>query len=239
MGIPSDLEIALFAFGPLGALRRRGAFRDALTREITEIAQWGGDDVVFQLECPVELIMLATVPRWLRPALARLLLRPLMRLVTAAPPGSRFGVHLCMGDLNHRAMRHLRDTGPIVVAARELLRAWPLDRRLEFIHFPLAAGERPAPVAARFYVQLRHLRTAPTSTRLIAGLVHEGQELTDQRTVLRVVETALKRPVDVAPACGLGRRSPEEAAAVLSRAVPLGLRLAPWAGGRVTDAEMD
>lgn len=221
VGIPSDLDIALFSFGPAGAFRRRGAFRAALVREISEIAAWAGDDGVFQIECPAELVMIASAPPPLRPALARMLARPLMRLVTAAPPGSRFGVHLCVGDLQNRALRHLSDTGPIAAFAKALVRAWPRDRRLEFLHLPFASGDRPAPADARFYLPLRKLRGTPAGPRIVAGLVHESQSLADQRVVLGLVEAAVGRVVDVGPSCGLGRRTPEVAQTVLSRAVAI------------------
>jgi hypothetical protein len=44
-----------------------------------------------------------------------------------------------------------------------------------------------------------------------AGIAHEEQSATDQATVRSLVEAALGRRTDIATACGLGRRTPEEA----------------------------
>ncbi|MFG6201516.1 hypothetical protein [Nonomuraea sp. JJY05] len=221
VGIPGDLDLALFSFGPAGAFTRRGAFRGALAREIAEISRWGGRDVLFQLEVPAELVMVAGAPRPLRAAVARALVRGMVKQAAAAPAGTRFGVHLCVGDLGNRALRRLDDVGPAVSLVNALLRAWPRGRPLEFVHVPLAAGDLPPPVEAGFYRGLASLAALPQGVRFAAGLVHEAQEEADQRRILGLVESALARTVDVSPACGLGRRSARDARRVLDRAVAL------------------
>ncbi|MFD0687887.1 hypothetical protein [Actinomadura fibrosa] len=221
VGIPGDLDLALFAFGPARALARRGAFREALAREIGEIAAWGGREVLFQLEYPVELVMAASAPAPLRPPVARFLARGMARPAAAAPPGTRFGVHLCVGDLNHRALKRLASTAPLVALTRALLRAWPDGRPLEYVHVPLASGDAPPTLDTAFYQDLKRLRTMPRDVRFIAGLVHPAQDVEDQRHVLRTVETLLGRTADVSSPCGLGRSSPAEAEQALTRAAAL------------------
>jgi hypothetical protein len=221
VGIPGDLDLALFAFGPAAAFTRRRAFRDALAGEIDEISGWGGGDVLFQLEVPVELVMVAGAPPPLRAAAARLLVRGMVAQVAAAPAGSRFGVHLCVGDLNNKALRRLTTVAPLVALVKALLRAWPPGRPLEYVHVPLAAGDRPPPLDPGFYRGLESLSSIPGDVGFAAGLVHEDQDLDDQRRILRAVEGALSRTVDVSPACGLGRRSAQAARHVLERAAIL------------------
>ncbi|WP_433464973.1 hypothetical protein [Spirillospora sp. CA-128828] len=221
VGIPGDLDLALFTFGPAGAFTRRAPFRQALIREINEIAEQGGNDVLFQLEFPVELVMVTTAPAPLRGLAARFLARGMTRLAAAAPPGTRFGVHLCVGDLNHKALKRMKSTAPLVALTEALLRAWPEGRVLEYVHVPLAAGDEPPAPEPGFYRDLGRLARMPQDVRLIAGLVHEEQSLDEQRQVLRTVETVLGRTVDVSPACGLGRRTPEAAERALTRAVAL------------------
>ncbi|KAB2352337.1 hypothetical protein [Actinomadura rudentiformis] len=221
VGIPGDLDLALFTFGPAGAFTRRGPFREALIREINEIAGWGGGDVLFQLEFPVELVMVTTAPAPLRGLAARFLARGMTRLAAAAPPGTRFGVHLCVGDLNHKALKRMKSTAPLVALTNALLRAWPEGRVLDYVHVPLAAGDEPPTLEPRFYRDLRRLARMPRDVRFVAGLAHEEQGLTEQQQVLRTVEAMLGRPVDVSPACGLGRRTPEAAERTLARAVAL------------------
>ncbi|WP_219464506.1 hypothetical protein [Nonomuraea rhizosphaerae] len=221
VGIPGDLDLALFAFGPASAMTRRRAFRDALTREIKEIAGWAGQDVLFQIEVPAELVMVATVPAPLRTLVARRLVSGMIKQVTAASPGTRFGVHLCVGDLNNKALKRPATAAPVVSMVDALVRAWPEGRPLEYVHVPLAAGDEPPPLRTAFYKPLESLAALPGDIKFAAGLAHESQEPGDQRKVLRIVEDLLSRTVDVSPACGLGRRSPEAARRVLERAVTL------------------
>ena len=52
---------------------------------------------------------------------------------------------------------------------------------------------------------------------MIAGFVHENQEIAVQRLVRDEIEGLVGRQVDVASACGLGRRSVEAATANLKQ----------------------
>ena len=62
VGIPGDLDMALFTFGPQGALRQRRALAEATVAELRRIHELCGGDVVFQLEIPAELSALTRVP---------------------------------------------------------------------------------------------------------------------------------------------------------------------------------
>ena len=222
VGLPGHLDVALFAFGPAGVPRTAGAVRRALGREIAEVVASAGRSVVFQLELPAELVALTAAPAPLRGALARVLARLVLRQVGEAPAGTRFGVHLCLGDLGHRALRQLTSTAPLACLTTALVRAWPAGRSLEFVHLPLSGGDAPPPVDPAFYASLRALRgVVPEHVQLVAGLVHEEQAEQDQVRVLAVVEEALGRRVDVATSCGLGRRSPDAAAAAVRAALRL------------------
>ncbi|WP_432572948.1 hypothetical protein [Kineococcus sp. SYSU DK005] len=220
--VPGHLDVALFAFGLVAVPRTAGAVRRALGREIAATFARAGRAVVFQLELPAELVALAAAPAPLRGALARVLARPVLRQVAEAPAGTRFGVHLCLGDLGHRALRQLTSTAPLVCLTAALVRAWPAGRSLEFVHLPLSGGEAPPPVDPAFHAPLRALRgLVPEHVQLVAGLVHEEQAEQDQDRVLAVVEEVLGRRVDVATSCGLGRRSPAAAAAAVRASLRL------------------
>ncbi|GHO50934.1 hypothetical protein [Ktedonospora formicarum] len=104
--------------------------------------------------------------------------------------------------------------------ANALISQWPAERTLEFLHVPLAAGETPPPLRETFYRDLRRLKL-PAGTRFAAGLVHEKSSLEEQQQVLKWVEQAIGHPVDVAAACGLGRRDRQVAETLLERSKEL------------------
>lgn len=228
VGIPGDFDMALFVFGPTGPFRHRRPFVEATLAEIRRISELAGRDaagrpgVVFQLEIPAELVFVARFPGPLQPLVARWLGGRVAGLAAQSPAGTRFGIHLCVGDMNHRALARLRDVTPLVRLANAIARAWPEGRSLEFVHAPFAAAVLPPPSptvegGARFYAPLAALRL-PTTTRFIAGFVHETPSLGEQRETLALVESLVGRRVDVATACGLGRRDRDAALATIERA---------------------
>ena len=219
-GVPGDFDLAMFTLGPRGALRTRRPFTEATLAEIRQVAVITGPDTLFQIEVPVELVLLAKAPALVRPALAKLLARPIVGLAAAAAPGTRFGVHLCLGDMNNRAFARMGDATPLVLLANAIVSSWPQGRPLEILHAPLAAADNPAPNDRAFYEPLADLRL-PAATRFAAGFAHESQPLTDQLEIRAVVEDLLQREVMMSAACGLGRRSETAGRAVLERMAEL------------------
>jgi hypothetical protein len=104
-----------------------------------------------------------------------------------------------------------------VLLSNAIARAWPKSRPLDFIHAPFAAAVEPPPLDPAFYAPLRDLRL-PDSTRLVAGIVHEDRTLTEERQLLSLIEQLAGRQVDVATACGLGRRDRAAALATIDQA---------------------
>jgi hypothetical protein len=228
VGIPGDFDMALFVFGPTGPFRHRRAFTDATLAEIRQIQELAGrdaagrPDVVFQLEIPAELVFVARFPGPLQPLVARWLGGGVAKLAARSPQGTRFGIHLCLGDMNHRALAQLKDVTPLVRLANAIAHAWPAGRSLEFVHAPFAAAVLPPPApdtadGAAFYVPLKGLRL-PSQTRFIAGFVHESRPLAEQQETLALIESLVGHRVDVATSCGLGRRDRDAALATIDRA---------------------
>ncbi|WP_146167684.1 hypothetical protein [Micromonospora sp. MH33] len=220
VGAPGDLDVAMFALGPARALRHRRAFTDATLGEIRAIHAEAGDQVVFQIEVPAELVFVASVPRFIQPAVAGYLARGIAGLARQAPEGARFGIHLCVGDLQHRALARMRDSGPLVRLANAIAAKWPAGRPLEFVHAPFSAAVEPPPVNPRWYRPLAGLRL-PTTTRFIAGCAHERQDLAAQVHVRNLIERMVGRQVDIATSCGLGRRDPAAADSAMRRTAEL------------------
>ncbi|NNC93728.1 MAG: hypothetical protein HKN80_14695 [Acidimicrobiia bacterium] len=207
VGIPGHLDVAAIAFGfnlP-AALRNLGPFRDATIREMAAIWARGGDHVVFQLEVPIELIMLTKMPAAARPPAAKRFAREVLRLVEAAPRGSRHGLHLCYGDLNNESMGKPLDSGALVTFANAIMAEWPADRILEFVHAPLAHGSEPPTMNPDYYAPLTSLGI-PENVRFVGGFIHEGSTIKDLVKIRDQIEHNLGRQIDVAASCGLGRR---------------------------------
>lgn len=159
--------------------------------------------------------VVVSAPPPLRPLLAEFLAHLVTRPVARAPHGTRFGVHLCLGDLGHHALKQLGDASPLVVLANAIARRWPAGRQLDYVHLPLSGGDIPPTADPSFYPPLRDLRL-PEGTDLIVGIAHEEQDRETQLAVRGLVEDAVGRPVDIATSCGLGRRTPEAAIAAVA-----------------------
>jgi hypothetical protein len=219
-GVPGDFDLAMFTLGPGGALRHRRPFTEATLREIHGVREVTGPETLFQIEVPVELVLLAKAPPQARPRLAKVLSRSITGLAAAAPSGTRFAVHLCLGDMNNKAFGTMRDVSPLVLLANAIISSWPDGRRLELVHAPFAAADNPATAAPAFYEPLTELRL-PADVEFAAGFVHEAQELGQQREIRDLIESRLGREVMVAAACGLGRRDEPTARANLERTAEL------------------
>jgi len=207
VGIPGQLDLSVDTFGFEAGFEPAylKPSLEATAAQVRKIAAAGGSDVVFQIETPAALISVTSAGDEGAAAAARHVAATTVQLPAAAPPGTRFGVHLCLGDLNHKAMVGMRDITPAVLVANAVAAAWPPDRTLEFIHVPFAAADEPPTFDESFYQPLARL-DIPASVRFVAGCIHESLAADRQVELLRLIETRLGREVDVAAACGLGRR---------------------------------
>ena len=219
-GVPGDFDLAMFTLGPAGALRQRRAFTEATLTEIRQVGAITGPDTLFQIEVPAELVLLAKAPPQVRPALAKVLARPTIGLAAGSAPGTRFAVHLCLGDMNNKAFGTMSDVSPLALLSNAIVAGWPADRPLDLIHAPFAAADHPATIDPSFYEPLQTL-VVPTGTRFAAGFAHESQSIENQRTIRGMIEGHLGGEVVIAAACGLGRRTPEDGRAVLERMAEL------------------
>jgi hypothetical protein len=216
VGIPGDIDLAMFTFGPTGPVRYLRPFTEALASTMHQVYELLGDDVLFQIEVPAELVLLARAPSRIRPALAGLMARRIAALAQGAPQGARFGVHLCLGDMNHRPLGKVAGASPLVSLANAVVARWPGQRALHYVHLPLAAADIPPVPEEAFYAPLAGLRLGP-DVRLVAGFAHEDQDAATQCRIRRMIEDAAGRPVDISTSCGLGRRQPEAALAAMDR----------------------
>jgi hypothetical protein len=206
VGIPTALSLG-FAFpDPANRMRFRGAFEDVLAREVNAIVRHGGDSVVIQLEAPPETYFAFEIPGMIDD----MAVTPLRDLAAKIDAGARIGIHLCLGDLRNRSLVHPKDLKPLVEVSNRLVDVWPEGRILEYVHYPLAAGNVPPSTDPGFYEPLADIRL-PEGTRFVAGFAHEALTFDQNRAILGTLEEIRGGEVDVACSCGLGRRTPEVA----------------------------
>jgi len=213
VGIPAPIDLALYSFGD--AAFADPAILDACTaatvRQIEKVFERGGDEVVFQLETVVALVAVAQADDNAQPAVAEQMAGTLLDVAARAPERARFGAHLCLGDFHHKAYGKMRDVRPLVLLANALAARWPEGRVLEYIHAPFAAAKEPPIADESFYAPLSSL-ALPEDVRFVAGFLHESLDTAAHRELLARIERLTGREVDVAAACGLGRRDSDEEA---------------------------
>ena len=207
-GIPGALAISVFSLGLIQGIRTRKVFEDRLAYECNRIYESGGEDILFQIEVPIELGIYLKAPAVIKPLVLRWAVGNILSLVNKLNKNARVGVHLCLGDLNNRPFSKIRNLGSLVAFSNELVRQWPKDRPLDFVHYPLAMANVPPSVNPTFYSPLKKIKL-PADTRFIAGFVHEDLSEHQEEGILSAIEKNLGRTVDVSSSCGFGRRTPE------------------------------
>lgn len=210
LGIPTGLAMGFAFASKLDWLRYTSAFNTVLAREVNQALAQAGDDLIVQLELPPEVYAAYLLPK----PLHRLALRSVLDLVGKITPGAQIGLHLCLGDLRNEAVVHPKTLDKLVAFSNRLAAAWPATHRLVYVHYPFAEGAVPPRLEADYYRPLGDIRL-PTGTRFVAGFVHEGLSLDDNKRVLAAIEQARGQTVDLAASCGLGRRTPAQAEQVL------------------------
>jgi len=213
VGIVAPIDIALYGFGDAAFADPSilEAYQQATAREMETIHAEAGDDVVFQLETVVALVAIAQADDGAQEGVAGQMAATMLDTARRAPEGARFGVHLCLGDFHHTAYGGMRDVRPLVLLANALAAGWPEGRVLEYVHAPFAAAKEPPIPDEAFYAPLRDL-ALPEDVRFIAGFLHESLDTDAHRELLARIERLTGREVDVAAACGLGRRDSDEEA---------------------------
>lgn len=224
VGCPAPVDLAVDAFGYETANADHSlarAFAAATLREIGAIRAEAGDDVIFQIETVVSMVAVARTPEAHQQAVAGQMAGAMTSMVALAPEGTRFGVHLCLGDFHHRALAEMGSARPLVTLANALGAAWPEGRPLEYVHTPFAAAEKPGSLDPAWYEPLADL-DLPDDVRFVAGFVHEDLGLDQLREVQALIERNVGHEVDVAATCGLGRReTPNQAWDAMDKTVAL------------------
>jgi hypothetical protein len=224
VGLPAPLDLTFVLFGMEAAVSDRAiaeAWTRATVEQIHRIVGDADESVVFQLETVASLVAVAGAPEEARGAVAAQMAEALHQVVRGAPEGTHFGAHLCLGDFHHKALAEMSDARPVVLLANALTAGFPPGRILDYIHAPFAAADKPGSFEPSWYRPLEEL-DLPADVRFVAGFIHETIATQDHRALLEMIERFSRREVDVAAACGLGRRpDPAQAWDAMDKAVAL------------------
>ena len=191
-GVPGDFDLAMFTLGPAGALRHRRAVhrghadRDPRGRRDHRSGRRCSRSRCRRSWCCSRRRRRRPVRRWPR-SLAAADHRAGRRRRRRAP---RFGVHLCLGDMNNRAFGTMSDVARWSLLANAIVAGWPTDRPLD-LHARAVRGGRPA----------RPRRTRRSTRRCAADAARRARgsrpasrtsrsRSTDQLTIRGVIERA-------------------------------------------------
>lgn len=200
VGIPTGLGITFGMLGPINGLRYANAFNRRIAEETNRILEMAGDDVIIQVEVPAELAMAYRAPGFLM-GFAQ---RGIFYLLDLIKPAS-IGVHLCLGDLNNKALTKVPSLKRMVAFSNRLVKKWPQKHQLLYMHYPLAEAAEPPPLDAAYYAPLKDIYL-PDGVDFVAGFVHEKRNDDEHTKILGHIEGALQNQVGIACSCGLGRR---------------------------------
>lgn len=203
VGVPTGLTLSVFILEPEIALTYYKAFHQRIIDEVNVVLDQAADDVVIQLELPIELGMV-----YQNPSQIDLAVESIMGLVTNFKHSTHVGLHFCCGDLNNESWTHPESLELLVKFVNRVIDEWPENQNLAYIHVPLAEGNVPPTLNRDYYFPLKKIQT-PANTELIAGFVHEKRDIDELRIIQSHIEDIVGHPVGVACSCGMGRRSRE------------------------------
>lgn len=210
VGVPTGMAMSLHMLEPENIFQYYDAFNQRLAFEMNQVIDQTGEDIIIQIECPAEIGLVYSNPPQVDVAVNSLvgLVRRLQNV--------KIGIHLCFGDLNNKSLIHPKDLQPLVTFVNKCIAQWPKDRPLNYIHLPLAEGNIGPKLNPAYYQPLSNLNI-PMGTRLVAGFVHENNNMEELKHLLIHLDEICGRPVDIACSCGLGRRKAEVAVELIKR----------------------
>jgi hypothetical protein len=203
VGLPTGLGITMVVLGPIYGLRYAQTFNRRMAFEANEIAKIADpNDLIFQIEVPIEVIMFHMMP----PIISNIAFRSITGLIKLLNPKIPIGIHLCLGDLNNESLAKIKTLKSLVKFSNKLVDRFPATHQLDFMHFPLAEGKTPPVANDAFYNELQKVKL-PHGTRFIAGFVHEKLSIEEHKHMLKNIERIRGEQIEIACSCGMGRRT--------------------------------
>lgn len=212
VGLPTGLGTTFAMMSPINALRYAPVFNKRMAFEANEILKLADpNDLLFQIEVPGELAMAYKLPKFM----VNLALGPILQLVKQINPQAPLGIHICFGDLNNKALTKASTLDKMVNFSNKLVKKFPKNHELAYVHFPLAEAVDPPPLDEGYYQTLKNIKL-PKGTRFVAGFVHDKRTEKEHKQILEIIEKVRGSKVDIACSCGLGRRTAEIATSLIA-----------------------
>uniref|UniRef100_UPI003F496109 hypothetical protein n=1 Tax=Amycolatopsis sp. CA-096443 TaxID=3239919 RepID=UPI003F496109 len=212
VSIPNVLDLAYFISGSAEtAPRWLPTVQAMLAAEVREIAQRWGDRVRLQLESPAVMLSYFQTPREGWPQLTEQLVDQVAALISVAPDADWVLHTVCYGDLEHQPLFVPTDLDAAVMFLNALARRLEeMGIAMPIAHIPVTYADAAPPTDPAFYEILRQLRG---DIQVIAGVTAEHHPEATAVAASLMAEVLGARLKAVGAACGLGRRTPEDAVA--------------------------
>ena len=165
------------------------------------------EDLALQWDVAIEFAVLEGLfPVWLADPFEEIAGK-LAALADLAPGDVELGFHLCYGDAGNKHFKEPEDTGLMVRLANRVVEL--TARRIDWVHLPVPIDRDDE----GFFAPLAGL-TADRIGRVYLGLAHEQDGAEGARRRIAAARPWLA-DFGVSTECGLGRRKPEVARALL------------------------
>lgn len=212
IGVISPLGLSYQIFGSATDQWKQHveAFQRGTVMEINEINKITKGNVVFQIEIPIEMIMLVKQPSDVWEETANELAKQMLQLVNECDPGIKFGIHLCWGDLAWGSSVIPDTAEPLVIMTNAISKIWPSGRELVYFHVPFVIGLQQLSLSREYYQPIQSLNLVP-ETQFFAGFIDERMSVNELIQVRNYIESFIGNEVGISSTCGLGRRPLDEA----------------------------
>lgn len=184
------------------------------------------EDLVIQWDIVQEVSLLEGVPygkenayglgkesqAWFEPVQEGIFER-LVRLMSNVASDVSMGMHICYGDFMHKHFIEPPSTAKIALITKQLLTQLPVERKIDYIQFPVAKAREDE----AYFEPLKDVLdlVKQKGTYLYAGLVHPNNEEGTERKIEAAKKVLGSSGWGVAAECGLGREPVEGASSVM------------------------
>ncbi|MDP6900759.1 MAG: hypothetical protein QGF99_02080 [Acidimicrobiales bacterium] len=215
VGLPSPLSVVTMYVTPEARPLVIEAWTSAMEAEVKQILDHvPPDSLAIQWEIVIEFGILEGLWSFLDSDLSghdarSQIAERILHLGNLIPEPVELGFHLCYGDSGHQHFIEPENTGHLAWVATSILGG--VQRPVQWIHLPVPRSRDDV----AYFEPLGEV-VVPDATELYLGLVHQTGGIEGSRNRIAAASQVVPR-FGVATECGLGRRSPDDLAALLDQ----------------------